>query len=120
MPTDRAYFFSDVGRSVQSVLGLIWLLDGVLQLQSFMYGQGFVHMLTGMAPAQLQWLASTVLWGAHTMQHDQVLYNTMAALLQIAIGVGILYRPTVKQALIVSLAWAAPAPADQETDLIAA
>ena len=44
----RAYFASDSARTVQSVLGLIWLLDGALQFQSFMYGKGFIAMLTGM------------------------------------------------------------------------
>jgi hypothetical protein len=102
----KAYFFSDTRRSVQTVLGLIWLLDGGLQFQSFMYGKGFIQMLTGMAPAQPHWLASTLLWGAHTMQSHQVLYNTLSALIQIAIGLGLLYRPAVKQALVVSFVWA--------------
>jgi len=102
----RGYFFSDARRSVQTVLGLIWLLDGGLQFQSFMYGKGFIQMLTGMAPAQPHWLASTLLWGAHTMQSHQVLYNTLSALIQIAIGLGLLYRPAVKQALVVSFVWA--------------
>ena len=31
----RAYFASDSARTVQTVLGLIWLLDGALQFQSF-------------------------------------------------------------------------------------
>src|ERR1700733_210182 len=101
----RAYFFSDARRTVQTVLGLIWLLDGGLQFQSWMYGKGFIQMLTGMAPAQPHWLASSLMWGASTMQHHQVLYNTTWALLQIGIGLGILYRPTVKQALIVSFVW---------------
>jgi len=102
----KAYFFSDTRRSVQTVLGLIWLLDGGLQFQSFMYGKGFIQMLTGMAPAQPHWLASTLLWGAHTMAAHQVLYNTLSALIQIAIGLGLLYRPAVKQALVVSFVWA--------------
>jgi hypothetical protein len=101
----RTYFFSDAKRTVQTVLGLIWLLDGGLQFQSFMYGKGFIQMLTGMAPAQPHWLASTLLWGAGTMQHHQVLYNTLCALVQVGIGLGILYRETVKQALIVSFVW---------------
>ena len=70
-----------------------------------MYGKGFIQMLTGMAPAQPHWLASSLLWGAHTMAAHQVLYNTLSALIQIAIGLGILYRPTVKQALVVSFVW---------------
>jgi hypothetical protein len=102
----RGYFASDSLRLMQTVLGLIWLLDGALQFQSFMYGPGFIQMLTGMAPAQPHWLASSLLWGASTMQHHQVLYNTLSALVQVAIGLGILYRPTVKPALVVSFAWA--------------
>jgi hypothetical protein len=39
------------------------------------------------------------------MQHHQVLYNSLSALIQIGIGLGILYRPTVKQALVVSFVW---------------
>jgi len=102
----RACLFSDRKRAIQTVLGLVWLLDGALQFQSFMYGPGFIKSLTGMAPAQPQWLASTLLWGAHTIQHQQVFYNTLAALIQIAIGFGILYRRTTKPALVVSFVWA--------------
>ncbi len=42
----KAYFFSDSRRSIQTVLGLIWLLVGGLQFQSFMYGKGFIQMLS--------------------------------------------------------------------------
>jgi len=102
----RSYFFSDSRRTIQTVLGLVWLLDGALQFQTFMYGRGFIQMLTGMAPSQPHWLASTLLWGAHTMQHHQGLYNTLAGLLQVAIGVGILNRRSTKQAIVVSFVWA--------------
>ena len=40
----RAYFASDTQRTIQTVLGLIWLLDGGLQFQSFMYGKGFIQL----------------------------------------------------------------------------
>ena len=36
----RSYFASDSRRTVQTVLGLLWLLDGALQFQSFMYSKG--------------------------------------------------------------------------------
>ena len=42
----REYFASDSRRAIQTVLGLIWLLDGALQFQSFMYGKGFIQLLT--------------------------------------------------------------------------
>ena len=102
----RSYFFSDVRRTVQTFLGLIWLLDGGLQFQSFMYSKGFIQMLTAMSPGQPHWLGSSVNWGANTAQHNLTLYNTLFALIQVGIGLGILYRGTVKQALIVSFVWA--------------
>jgi len=105
LPRWRAYFFSDRIRTVQTVLGLIWLLDGALQFQSFMYGSGFVQMLKGMASGQPYWISSSVNWGANTLHSDQVLLNTLFALVQVAIGLGILYRATVKPALALSFVW---------------
>jgi hypothetical protein len=102
----RTYFAPDIRRTVQSVLGLIWLLDGALQLQSFMYGRGFIQSLTANAAGQPAWLASSVNWGAATIQSHQLVYNTLAALIQVAIGIGLLSRPTVKSALALSFVWA--------------
>jgi hypothetical protein len=103
----KAYFFTDTSRSVQTVLGLIWLLDGALQFQSFMYGNGFIQFLNGMVMAgQPHWLASSMNWANTTFQSHQDVYNTLFALIQVAIGVGILYRRTTKFALGISFLWA--------------
>jgi hypothetical protein len=102
----RAYFFPDSRRSIQTFLGLIWLLDGALQFQSFMYSKGFVQMLTAMSAGQPHWLGSSINWAAHLAQHNLTVYNTLFALVQCGIGLGILYRGTVSQALAVSFAWA--------------
>jgi hypothetical protein len=102
----RSYFFSDRARTVQSVLGLIWLLDGGLQFQSFMYSHGFITMLTSQAPGQPGWLASSIDWGANLAAHNLGFYNTIFALVQVSIGLGLLYRPAVKHALLLSFAWA--------------
>jgi hypothetical protein len=102
----RAYFFSDVARTAQTLLGLIWLLDGGLQFQAFMYGSGFIHLLTGLTTGQPGWLHDSMIWATHTLQSDQVLWNTLFALTQVAIGLGLLYRRTVKPALALSFAWA--------------
>jgi hypothetical protein len=101
----HSYFASDRRRAIQSVLGLIWLLDGGLQFQSFMYSNGFIQMLTGGAEGQPGWLASSVDWGAHLAQHDLTIYNTLFALVQVALGLGLLYRPTVRAALLGTFAW---------------
>ncbi len=106
LTTARWYFASDWTRAIQTVLGLIWLLDGALQFQSFMYDNGFIQLLKGLTGGQPAWVASSVNWGANAIHSDQVLLNTLAALAQLAIGFGLLYRPTVKPALVLSFAWA--------------
>ncbi len=85
----HAYFASDSRRTVQTVLGLIWLLDGGLQFQSFMYGKGFIQLLTGLTGGQPQWVSSSVTWGATTLHSHQTVFNTAFALVQIAIGLGL-------------------------------
>jgi hypothetical protein len=100
------YFASDNRRIFQTALGLIWLLDGVLQFQPFMYSKGFIALLTGTASGQPYWLASSIDWAAHITRHDMAVFNTVFALIQVAIGLGLLYRRTVKGALVLSFAWA--------------
>jgi hypothetical protein len=102
----RYYFASDSRRAFQTTLGLIWLLDGALQFQPFMYSKGFIQMLTGVAAGQPHWLASSITWAANIAQSNLTVFNTLFALIQVAIGLGLLYRRTVKPALVLSLAWA--------------
>jgi hypothetical protein len=95
-------------RGIQVALGLIWLLAGVLQFQSFMYTHGIVTDVFGPA-AEKQW--SIVGGPMKTIDsfygRDLTLWNTLAAEIQCAIGLGlILSRKTVKPALLVSFGWA--------------
>jgi len=101
----RTYFASDIRRSLQTALAVFWLLDGALQFQSFMYSKGFIQMLTGMAAGQPRWLASSLTWSAHTAGHDLTVFNTVFALVQVVIGLGLLYRPTARVALLTSIVW---------------
>ena len=103
--TVREYFLADPIRTAQTALGLIWLLDAGLQFQSFMYSKGFIAMLTNMTSGQPHWLAVSVNWGAHLAAGNLTVYNTLFALTQAAIGFGLLFRPTVKPALIATFAW---------------
>jgi hypothetical protein len=95
-------------RGVQIALGLMWLLAGLLQFQSFMYTHGVITEVFGPA-AEKQW--SIVGGPMKTIDsfygRDLTLWNTLAAEIQCAIGLGlILSRKTVKTALILSFAWA--------------
>ena len=102
----RAYFWSDRVRAVQSVLGLLWLLDSGLQMQPFMYSHGFMQMLLDNAAGQPGWVRDSIVWGVTFANANLSLWNTLFALIQVFLGLGILYRPTVKRALAASFAWA--------------
>jgi hypothetical protein len=99
------YFASDARRAVQSALGLLWLLDGALQLQPYMYSQASLAGLRANATGQPLWLESSINWSVQLVGHDLALWNTLFALIQLAIGLGLLYRPTVKPALLLSFGW---------------
>jgi hypothetical protein len=101
----RRYLASNSQRAFQTALGLIWLLDGALQFQPYMYGNGFIHGLTGLESGQPHWLAASIGWAAHLYASPMRLFNTLAALIQVLIGLGLLYRRTVKPAIAVSVAW---------------
>src|SRR5690242_16564587 len=81
----RLYFAPDSCRAFQTVLGIIWLLDGALQFQPFMYSSGFIQTVTDTASGQPHWLASSIVWAAHIAQNDLAVFNTLFALIQVAI-----------------------------------
>jgi cytochrome oxidase Cu insertion factor (SCO1/SenC/PrrC family) len=102
----HAYFASDSRRAYQTALGLLWLLDGALQFQPFMYSHGFIAQLKANASGQPGWLADSINWAADVAHSNLAVFNTLFALTQVAIGLGLLYRRTVRPALALSIVWA--------------
>ena len=96
----------DVRRLLQLALAGIWLLDGVLQYQAFMFTKGFGQMLAGTASGNPSVVASPITWDATLVEHHGVLLNAIFATIQLLIGIGIAWRPTVRLALAASIAWA--------------
>jgi hypothetical protein len=97
----------DAGRKLQIALGSIWLLDGALQLQPFMFGRSFVTQI--IAPnevAQPGVVAAPIRLMAHVIEPRVALFNLLAVTIQLLIGIGLIYRPTVKAALLASFGWA--------------
>lgn len=92
-------------RGLQIALGLIWLLDGGLQFQSALYSHSFTQGIVEMASGQPVWLEHSMTWAAHLAEGNLGVYNTLFALVQVFIGFGLLYRPTVKPALLASFGW---------------
>ena len=95
----------DARRALQLGLAAIWLLDGVLQYQPFMYTKAFAQMLGSTASGNPSVIARPITWDATLVQHHLVLLNTIFATIQLLLGLGIAYRPTARAALAASVAW---------------
>ena len=96
-----------ITRVGQVALGLLWLTDGALQFQPYMFGRTFITgVILPAAAGQPGIIGGPITWIARLIQPQVALFNGGAATLQVLIGLGLLYRPTVKPALLVSLVWA--------------
>jgi hypothetical protein len=101
-------FWRPIGtqRTLQIVLGAFWILDAALQFQPFMFGRGFVETFilpnASGQPAVLSWVITNI---GHFIEPNIAAWNTLFALVQLAIGIGLFFRPTVRYALVLSFAW---------------
>src|ERR1700733_8827933 len=95
----------DARRMLQLALGGIWLLDGVLQYQAFMFSKGFGQMLADTASGNPGVIGRPITWNATLVQHHAVLLNAIFATVQLLIVIGIAWRPTVRLALGASITW---------------
>jgi hypothetical protein len=94
-------------RRLQLVLGGLWLLDGLLQLQPFMFGSGFARdVLDPAAAGQPRVVGGLVHASAAVVLWHPVVLNSAFALCQLALGVGLLWRPSSRLALGASVVWA--------------
>ncbi len=87
-------------------LAALWLLDAALQFQSFMFGRGFSAMLAQAARGNPAVIAVPVTWTAHLVGQHPAAANAVFGAFQLALGLGIAWRPTVKAALAGSIGWA--------------
>jgi hypothetical protein len=94
-------------RGLQIALGLLWLLDGALQLQPFMLRSSFAtQVLAPAAAGQPHWVAGPVQWAANLVAAHPVAWDVPFGLIQLLLGVGILVPRTTRLALAASLPWA--------------
>ncbi|MBC3839408.1 hypothetical protein GXW82_01865 [Streptacidiphilus sp. 4-A2] len=96
----------DPRRRLQLALAAVWLLDGVLQFQPYMFTKSFAAMtLAPTAAGNPGWVAGPVHWVTTLSLDHPVSSNTLFALIQVALGIGIAWRPAVRPALLASIAW---------------
>lgn len=94
-------------RHLEMVLGGLWLVDGLLQLQPFMFSREFYNGVLGMANMGLPGPVATGDYHVATLlTAHPALWNTGFAGLQLLLGVGLLWRRTARVALICSIPWA--------------
>jgi hypothetical protein len=94
-------------RLLQIALGVIWVLDAALQFQPYMFRRGFVTgVIEPAGSGSPGVIASSVTEAGHLILRDVPVFNAAFATLQLALGVALLWRPTVRAALAGTAAWA--------------
>ena len=94
-------------RTIQVGLGIIWLADGLLQLQPKMFGTAFASgVILPSAHGQPAIISSVITHTAHLVGTQPVLTDLVFAGIQLLIGAGLLIREAVKPALMLSFVWA--------------
>ena len=96
---------SEPARMLRLVLACLWLLDAILQVQSFMFGRGFAAMLRAAAAGNPVVVAAPIGWGARFVLEHATVANAAFAAIQLLIALGIACRPTLRIALAASIAW---------------
>jgi hypothetical protein len=93
---------------VQVALGLLWLLDGLLQFKSFMFTHNIVtEVFEPAIHGQPAFIGDPMRTFARFYGRDLTLWNSLAGEIQVAIGLGLMCgKRLLKPALAVSFAWA--------------
>ena len=94
-------------RSLRFTLGWLWLLDGLLQLQPFMFTRGFAHqVIAPVGTGQPFFVAGPVSWNAHLIAEHPAAANTVFASIQLVIGFSLLLSRSARAAIVASVLWA--------------
>ena len=97
----------DRRRGLQLILAGIWLFDGILQFQPFMFTKNFAAMIIyPTISSNPSVVASPMSWAQRIITDHPIGTNTAFACIQLALGLAIAWRPTVKLGLAASVPWA--------------
>jgi hypothetical protein len=95
-------------RTLQWALGLIWIIDGLLKFQPALLKPSFVSdIIRPMAVGQPSLVAASINHTADLLTHGTTSWVALFGLIEIAIGVGLFFRRSVKPALVASFVWGA-------------
>jgi hypothetical protein len=87
-------------------LGIIWLLDGALQLQHQMFTSAFAtQVIDPAAVSQPAWVYGPMHFAVHLFLMHPAVFNSLIAFTQLGLGALILWKRTAKWGLLASAAW---------------
>ncbi len=93
-------------RTMQIVLGVLWILDAALQAQPAMFTRFLANtVIARNALNQPTPIASSITTVAHSVSHGVGTWNYAFVTVQLAIGIGLLVPRLVRPALIVMFGW---------------
>jgi hypothetical protein len=93
-------------RGIQITLGLLWLLDGALQLQHQMFTSSFAHnVIAPAAQGQPVVVSEPIHLGVRIILSHPAIFDACFALIQLAIGAAILWKRTITYGLAGSVIW---------------
>jgi hypothetical protein len=94
-------------RGIQIVLGLLWLLDGLLQFQPAMLTPKFaVEVIAPAGAGEPVFIAGPVGELVRITVHQPVMIDVAFGLIQLTLGAGILHARTARHVLAASVGWA--------------
>jgi len=91
---------------LQLALGVWWIIDAALQFQPAMFTGRFAReVIAPAAQGQPGFVAAPIRLAGHIILWAPGPFNAVFALIQLAIGLGLLSRRTVRPALVLSVLW---------------
>ncbi len=91
---------------LQVALGLLWVVDALLQLQPDELGRGLSSSMVDGAMAQPAWIQSLLVDGARAVAREPVATSLAVATVQLLLGAAILVPRTRRAGLLASVPWA--------------
>lgn len=93
--------------TMQRLLGLVWIFDGVLQLKPEMFTKQFLEqVILPTSQGQPYWIGGIVKFGISVVEPHILVWNILFAVIQLGIGMAMLFDWRARIAIIVSLLWA--------------
>jgi len=93
-------------RQLQKILAVLWIVDGLFQLQPKMFTKSFVNLVINPSiQSQPKIIADPMHFFGHIFLLNPIFFNSSFFLIQVLIGILIWNNKTAKQGLYLSIVW---------------